>query len=146
MPTCDVVPSDVEGFMDELPEFPSALHDCFPRREPRAQFFDSMVGQCSKLARKSIEPRALQVEGGPIRGLQRFSREGVWEEEQMVWHDHQLVAAERGDPDGVLLFDETGCITKGQAAVGVARQSGGTLGKVAHGQGGVCAGSAARQG
>ena len=41
MPTFDLVPSDVEGFMDELWEFQSAFHDCFVRREPRAPFFDA---------------------------------------------------------------------------------------------------------
>src|SRR5574341_2380304 len=68
MPTFDVVPSDVEGFMDELQDFQAAFHDCFPRSEPRAHFFDYMVGQFSQLERKSIEPMALQVEGGTIRG------------------------------------------------------------------------------
>jgi hypothetical protein len=29
IPTFDVVPRDVEGFMDELWEFQSAFHDCF---------------------------------------------------------------------------------------------------------------------
>ena len=47
MPTFDVVPSDVEGFMDELQPLQSAFPDCFPRREPRAHCFDSMVGQFS---------------------------------------------------------------------------------------------------
>ena len=58
IPTFDLVPSDVEGFMEELWEFQSTLHDCFARSEPRAHFFDYMVGQCSKLERKSIEPMA----------------------------------------------------------------------------------------
>jgi SRSO17 transposase len=100
IPTFNVMPSDVEGFLDELQEFQSAFHDCFPRSEPRAHFFDYMVGQFSKLERKSIEPMALQVEGGTIRGLQRFISDGVWDEEQMVWNYHQLVAEEMGDPDG----------------------------------------------
>ena len=63
IPTLDVVPNDVEGFMDELQEFQSAFHDGFLRSEPRTHFFDYMVGQFSKLERKSIEPMALQVEG-----------------------------------------------------------------------------------
>ena len=54
--------------MDELWSS-SPLHDCFARSEPRAHFFDYMVGQFSKLERKSIEPMALDVEGGTIRGL-----------------------------------------------------------------------------
>jgi hypothetical protein len=44
MPTFDVVPSDVTGFMDELWEFQSLFHDCFMRREPRAHFLDYLVG------------------------------------------------------------------------------------------------------
>jgi hypothetical protein len=35
MPTFDVVPSDVAGFMDERQAFQSAFHDCFPRSESR---------------------------------------------------------------------------------------------------------------
>src|SRR6266852_62789 len=86
IPTFDVVTSDVEGFMDALWEFQSAFHDCFARSEPRAHFFDYMVGQFSTLERKSIEPMALQVEGGTIRGMQRFISDVRWDEEQMVWN------------------------------------------------------------
>ena len=146
IPTFDVVPRDVEGFMDELQELQSVFHDCFPRSEPRAHVFDYMVGQFSKLERKSIEPMALQVEGGTIRGLQRFISDGVWDEEQMVWNYHQLVAEEMGDPDGVLMFDETGFVKKGHDSVGVARQYCGTLGKVENCQVGVFAAYASRQG
>src|SRR5712691_7440402 len=146
IPPFDVVPSDVEGFMDELQEFQSVFHDCFARSEPRAHFFDYMVGQCSKLERKSIEPMALKVEGGTIRGLQRFISDVVWDEEQMRWNYHQLVAEEMGEPDGILMFDETGFVKKGQDSVGVARQYCGTLGKVENGQVGVFAGYASRHG
>ncbi|MEE8292283.1 MAG: hypothetical protein V3R80_12435 [Candidatus Tectomicrobia bacterium] len=58
--------------MDELREFQSAFYDGFARSEPCEHFFDSMVGQCSTLERKSIEPVALEVERGNIRGMQRF--------------------------------------------------------------------------
>ena len=140
MPAFDVVPSDVEGFMEELWEFQSAFHDCFSRSEPRAHFFDSMVGQLSQLERKSSEPMALHVAGGTIRGLQRFISDVRWDEEQMGWNDHQLVAEAMGEPDGVLMFDETGFVKKGKDSVGVARQYCGPLGTVEHCQVGVCAG------
>src|SRR5215510_2791995 len=146
IPTFDLVPSDVDGFMEELWAFQSAFHDCFARSEPRAHFFDYMVGQFSKLERKSIEPIALQVEGGTIRGLQRFISDVVWDEDQMRWNYHQLVAEEMGDPDGVLMFDETGFVKKGKDSVGVARQYCGTLGKVENCQVGVFVGYASRQG
>jgi SRSO17 transposase len=146
MPAFDVIPRDVEGFAEELWEFQAAFHDCFARSEPRAYFFDSMVGQLRQLERQSIEPMALHVEGGTLRGMQRFLSEVVWDEEQMLWNSHQLGAEELGDPDGVLLFDETGLIKKGQDAVGVARQYCGPLGKGEHGQVGVFAGYASRHG
>jgi SRSO17 transposase len=146
IPTFDLVPSDVEGFMEELWAFQSTFHDCFARSEPRGHFFDYMVGQCSKLERKSIEPMALHVEGGTIRGLQRFISDVVWDEDQMRWNYHQLVAEEMGDPDGVLMFDETGFVKKGKDSVGVARQYCGTLGKVENCQVGVFTGYASRHG
>jgi SRSO17 transposase len=146
IPTFNIVPSDVEGFTEELWEFQSAFHDCFARSEPRTYFFDYMVGQLSQLERKSIEPMALHVEGGTVRGLQRFISNVRWDEEQMRWNYHQLVAEEMGEPDGVLMFDETGFVKKGQNSVGVARQYCGTLGKVENCQVGVFAGYASRHG
>ena len=146
IPTFEVVPSDVAGFMDELWEFQSLFHDCFARREPRAHFFDYMVGQLSQLERKSIEPLALHVEGGTVRGLQRFISDVHWDEEQMLWNYHQLVAEEMGAPEGVLMFDETAFVKKGHDSVGVARQYCGTLGKVENCQVGVFAGYASRHG
>jgi SRSO17 transposase len=146
IPPFALTPRDVAGFTDELQEFQGLLHDCFPRSEPRAHFFDYMVGQLSALERQSIEPMALQVPGGSVRGLQRFLSEVPWDEEHMRWIYHQLVADEMGAPEGVLLFDETGCVKKGTDSVGVGRQYGGTRGQVEHGQVGVCAGYAARTG
>jgi SRSO17 transposase len=146
IPAFDVMPSDVEGFIDELQAFQSAFHDCFVRSEPRAHFFDYMVGQFSKLERKSIEPMALQVQGGIIRGMQRFITDAIWDEEQMRWNYHHLLADEMGEPDGVLMFDETGFVKKGTDSVGVARQYCGSLGKVENCQVGVFAAYASRRG
>ena len=93
-----------------------------------------MVGQCSTLKRKSIEPMALHVEGGNIRGMQRCMSDDVWDEDHMRQTYHGLVADEMGAPDGVLMFDESGFVKKGKDSVGVARQYCGTLGKVENSQ------------
>jgi SRSO17 transposase len=146
IPTFDLTPPDVEGFLEELWEFQSNFHDCFPRSETRAHFFDYMVGQLSPLERKSIEPMALHVKGGTIRGLQRFISDVPWDEEHLRWTYHQLVADAMGDPEGVLMVDETGFVKKGKESVGVARQYCGTLGKVENCQVGVFAGYASRHG
>ena len=140
IPPFDLPPRDVAGVTDALQEFQGLLHDCFPRSEPRAHFFDSMVGHLSPLARKSSEPLALRVPGGSVRGLQRFLREVPWDAEHRRWSYPQLVSDELGTPEGVLMFDETGFVKKGTASVGVGRQSCGTLGKVEKCQVGVLAG------
>jgi SRSO17 transposase len=146
IPIFDLTPPDVEGLLEDLWEFQSNFHDCFPRSETRAHFFDYMVGQLSPLERKSIEPMALHVQGGTIRGLQRFLSDVPWDEEHMRWTYHQLVADAMGDPEGVLMVDETGFVKKGKESVGVARQYCGTLGKVENCQVGVFAGYASRHG
>ena len=46
LPTFDLVPSDVEGFMEELWEFQSSFHVCFARIEPRPHFFDYSPHDC----------------------------------------------------------------------------------------------------
>jgi SRSO17 transposase len=98
-----------------------------------------MVGQCSALERTSIEPMALHVDGGNMRGMQRCLSDDVWDEDTMRETYHDLVAHEMGDPEGVLMVDESGFVKKGKDSVGVARQYCGTLGKVDNSQVGVFA-------
>ena len=77
IPHLDLTPRDVEGFIQELVAFHTIFQDCFTRREPREHFLRSMIGQCSDLERQSIEPIALEVEGGNMRAMQRLLSEVV---------------------------------------------------------------------
>jgi len=138
--------SDIDSFMEELRGFHTAFRPCFTRQEPRDQFCNSMVGQFSALERKSIEPMALQVAGGKVRAMQRLVSDALWDEDAMLETYHRLVQDEMGEPDGVLIIDETGFVKKGQDSVGVARQYCGSLGKVENCQVGVFAAYASRQG
>ena len=138
--------SDIDTFLDELRGFHTAFRACFTRQEPRDQFFHYMVGQFSALERKSIEPIALQVEGGKVRAMQRLVSEALWDEAAMRETYHRLVQDEMGEPDGVLIVDETGFVKKGAESVGVARQYCGSLGTVENCQVGVFAAYASRQG
>ena len=138
--------SDIDSFMDELRGFHTAFRACFTRQEPRDQFFNYMVGQFSALERKSIEPMALQVEGGKVRAMQRLISDALWDEAAMLETYHRLVQDEMGEPNGVLIVDETGFVKKGADSVGVARQYCGSLGQVENCQVGVFAAYASRQG
>ncbi len=76
-PSFALAHGDVEGFLRELRGFHEAFRECFTRREPREHFFRYMVGQLSPLERKSIEPIALEVDGGNVRGMQRLMISGT---------------------------------------------------------------------
>src|SRR5215510_12705781 len=64
----------------------------------------------------------------------------------MLRTDHHLVDDDMGAPEGGRRFDESDFPKKGHDSVGVARQDGGALGKVANGQVGVCAAYASPHG
>jgi SRSO17 transposase len=146
IPQLALAPGDIDGFLHELEGFHTAFRACFARSEPREHFFRYMVGQLSDLERKSIEPIALRVEGGKVRAMQRCLSEVAWDEARMVQTYHGLVRDDLGEPDGVVIFDETGFPKKGKDSVGVARQYCPGLGIVTNCQVGVFAAYASRQG
>jgi SRSO17 transposase len=145
-PNFDLTGADVEGFIDQLYEFHQAFHSCFVRREPREHLLHYLAGQLSSLERKSIEPMAIHIAGGNIRGMQRFISDDVWKEAEMKRIYHGMVADEMGEPQGMILVDESGFIKKGEDSVGVARQYCGTIGKVDNCQVGVFAAYASSKG
>jgi SRSO17 transposase len=122
LPYCDVSANEVEGFLDELRAFHAAFRECFGRSEPRDHFFRYMVGQFSTPERKSMEPIALQVDASSVRAMPRGISDVAWDEPRMLKISHRQVAEEMGESAGVLMSDETGFVTKGKEAAGVARQ------------------------
>jgi len=121
--------NDVEGFLDERKGFHEAFRDGFSRSEPRENFFRYMVGQFSELERKSVEPIALTGEGGNVRSMQRMVSDAQWDEDLFLQRYHRLVGEDLGDDEGILIFDETSFVKKGDDSIGVARQYCGSLGK-----------------
>src|SRR5436190_21912571 len=95
-------------------------------------------GLLSDLERKTCEPIALKA-GTPVRSLQEFLRDHLWDFDQ-VRQLHQQRAAERlrqpDEPNGlgtVGLIDETSVAKKGDKTPGVQRQHLGCLGKTDNG-------------
>jgi SRSO17 transposase len=105
--------SAIDTWMEELSGFHTAFRDCFARQDPREQFCNYMVGQFSPSERKSMEPMALRVEGGKVRAMQRLVSDALWDEDAMLPTYHHLLQEEMGEPDGVLIVDETGFRKKG---------------------------------
>ena len=146
-PTLQLEEPDVKGFVEELQRFHAAFAPCFARKESRENASTYLVGRFSSLERKTIEPIAQHVEGSrSVRSMQRSLSEGVLDETQALQVYHQMVNTDMGEPDGVLVFDESGIVKKGTHSAGVARQYCGTVGKVGNCQIGVYASYVSRQG
>ncbi len=146
VPKFSIVAQDGEAFDPQLRNFLGEFDECFSRSEPRDNLHRYLIGQFSQVERKSIEPIALQVEGGEVRSMRRFISDVVWDEAGMIKKYHELVANDMSDPAGVLIFDESGFAKKGEDSAGVAKQYCGSLGKVENAQVGVLAAYASPQG
>jgi SRSO17 transposase len=146
IPRFDIERTDIEGFINELKVFHGKFKDCFYRVETKEKAFQYMVGQFSSLEKKNIESMALEVEGAEPRPMQRFITDAVWDEEKMLRNYHKMVAAEMGDTEGVVIFDESGFVKKGNDSAGVSRQYCGSLGKIENCQVGVFAAYASKRG
>jgi len=146
IPIFDVKKEDVADFMEELRTYHAEFADCFQRSEPRESFFQYMVGQLSEMERKSIEPIAINVENAKVRAMQRAISDTPWDDEKLMFKYRSLVVDEMGDPEGVLIFDESGFPKKGDHSLGVSRQYCGATGKVDNCQVGVFAAYASPHG
>jgi len=92
------------------------------------------------LERTSLAPMAEALVGGKVQARQQCSSSGVWDDDAVLAKQQELVAATRGDAaTGVLIVAGCDFPQQGTPAVGVARQYGGPLGRVAHGQASVVA-------
>jgi len=113
IPKFTIEKGDVKEFIEEFKTFHNEFRDCFSRSEPKQSLFRYMVGQFSELERKSIEPIALNVENGNVRSMQRFISDIIWDEEKIMHKYRSMVSEDLGDPNGILIFDETGFVKKG---------------------------------
>jgi SRSO17 transposase len=88
----------------------------------------------------------LEVDGGNVRGMQRFISNDVCNADEMPRIYHQLVDDDIGAPEGGVIVDESGFAKKGMDSVGVASLYCGSLGKVDNCQVGVFAAYASHAG
>lgn len=146
IPKLMLTKNEVKEMGEDLKVFNSMFDDCFVRSETRVHFQQYAMGRLGKLDRKTIEPIAANLEGGNIRAMQRAISRTAWDETRMDGIFRSMVEADLGDPEGALIFDESGFAKKGNDSVGVARQYCGSLGKVENCQVGVYCAYASRFG
>ncbi len=109
----------------------------FFRQEVRERSARYLRGLLSPVERKNGWQVAEAIGDPDPAGVQRLFYEAVWDAAAVCDAYQQFVVETFGDPDAVLVLDETGFLKKGTKSVGVQRQYSGTAGKVENCQLGV---------
>ena len=137
----------IEGWRAGLQGLPERIAGRFRRSEVRERAGRYLAGLLERVERKNGWQLAEHLgEAGP-QGVQRLLNAARWDADGVRDDLRAYVIEQLGDPDGVLIVDETGFLKKGTKSVGVQRQYSGTAGRIENCQIGVFlayAGSAGR--
>ncbi|MFE4975386.1 IS701 family transposase, partial [Kitasatospora sp. NPDC056651] len=109
----------------------------FARVEPRAAATAFVTGLLSGIERKNCWSLAEQAGHDRPDTMQRLLRSARWDVDAVQGDLRGMVIERLGDPDGVLIVDETGFLKKGECSAGVQRQYSGTAGRIENCQIGV---------
>jgi SRSO17 transposase len=109
----------------------------FSRSEPRQRALAYLKGLLSPLARKNGWQLAAQAGDPSPYGVQHLLGRAAWEADEVRDDLRAYVMEHLGDPEGVLIVEETGFLKKGQQSVGVQRQYSGTARRIENCQIGV---------
>ncbi|MET8312460.1 IS701 family transposase [Micromonospora sp. NPDC005173] len=109
----------------------------FGRVEPRRRARSYVLGLLSPLAGKNSWTLAEAAGDVSPDGMQALLNRSGWDTDGVRDDLRSYVAEQLGDPDGVLIVDETGFLKKGVKSAGVQRQYSGTAGRVENCQLGV---------
>ena len=137
-----VVPSvgeiDPAGWLDRFDDmFARVVAPFFFRREPRLRAWSYLLGLVAGLERANGWTLAEFAGDCTPDGMQRLLAAARWDQDAVRDALGRYVAAELGDPGGVLIADETGFEKSGRHSAGVRRQYTGTVGKITNCQIGV---------
>jgi SRSO17 transposase len=122
----------ISGLQPELEQFLNRFFDCYKRSDTRAHLSRYVTGQLSDIERKNVEAMALEC-GVPVRTLQEFLSQHVWDEDRVRDRVQDIVATEHVDPNSIGIIDETSAVKKGDKTPGVQRQHLGCVGKQENG-------------
>jgi SRSO17 transposase len=109
----------------------------FRRAEVRSRGRRYLTGLLAPVERKNGWQLAEAVGEADPQGIQRLLYEAVWDADAVRDAYQQFVVETFGEPEAILVVDETGFVKKGEKSVGVQRQYSGTAGKVENCQVGV---------
>jgi SRSO17 transposase len=113
----------------ELERLHGRIAGRFVRSEPRARVREYVSGLVAGLERKNGWTIAEQAGEGSPDGMQRLLRRADWDVDGVRDDVREYVVEQLGEPEGVLIVDETGFLKKGTRSAGVQRQYSGTAGR-----------------
>ena len=102
----------------------------FGRVEPRRRARAFVCGLLAELPRKNCWTIAEHAGDDNPDGMQHLLGRAVWDHDGVRDDVRGYVTEALGDPEAVLVIDETGDLKKGSQSVGVQRQYTGTAGRI----------------
>ncbi len=129
-----------------LDELMDQIAPRFSRVESRRRAAAYVKGLLAPVERKNGWQLAEAAGDRTPDGVQDFLARMRWDAEQVRDDLRTYVVEHLGDPDAVLVLDETGFVKKGSKSVGVQRQYSGTAGRIENCQIGVFLAYASRHG
>jgi SRSO17 transposase len=140
------VPEEVKSAARELGMLASGLREQFSREAAHRHAVAYVEGLLGDVGRKNGWQLAEYGGYQHPRTIERVLDRSVWDADAVRDDLRGQVIEELGDPDGVLVVDETGFLKHGTKSCGVARQYSGTAGRIENCQLGVFPGYASSKG
>jgi SRSO17 transposase len=106
----------------------------FPRVETRHRLARFLRGMTAELPRKTCWSIAEHAGEASPDGMQHLLHRAHWDTDGVAADLRGFVAQHLGEPDAVLIVDESGDLKKGEHTVGVQRQYTGTAGRIENAQ------------
>jgi SRSO17 transposase len=125
---------DVDGWSEQFDTAFARIAGRFGRREPRWRARAFLLGLLSDVDTRSCWQLAEHAGDRSPHAMQRLLTDAVWDADAVRDDLRRYVADELGEPDGVLVLDDTGDLKRGGHTVGVQRQYTGTAGKIENAQ------------
>jgi SRSO17 transposase len=139
----EVPPGLLRGVLPRLEAFLQPFVQTLSSAEQRTNTRHYLHGLLSDLPGKDAESIAY-LHDRERQGLQKFIGQADWDHRPLLTELARQVGTERGEADGVLVFDPSAFAKKGTESVGVQRQWCGRLGKVENCQVGIYLGYVGR--
>jgi SRSO17 transposase len=141
-----VRPEEVHDWGQQLDAVARRIGARFARSETRDRVRTYLVGLLAPVQRKNAWQLAERIGEDAPYGVQHLLGRSDWDPDEVRDDLRAYAVGALGDPDAVLILDETGFLKKGTHSAGVARQYTGTAGRIANAQVGVFLGYAGRHG